>query len=317
MIERGSCTAGTIITAPDGPGYVGEYGYCKHPLVLYENQGAGEGVQSEGPGYYFPRDMSAEGWRMDWLINVTMVMVLLLFGIMCVWIAWAAIGHDEKHDAVYDHGAGKHHVLVALGVSAVIFFIMDGNLFYNSMVDLEDVYWNYDLAENLQGGPQSGAARPECAMGVGGDSSECATRIEINARQWAWEARYTGADGKFDTPDDVVTLNEVVIPTHAPVIMNIGAVDVIHSFNIPHMRQKIDAVPGVINRLWFEAVETGDVEIACAQHCGAAHYKMRGLMRVLSPEDYRAWAEQAMAHAVQAYNATDEDAHWGWAWRTN
>lgn len=315
MTDAATCPSGSVVAEPPAGQYVGAYGYCKPALVMYENQGPGEGVQNEGPGYYFPKDYSKEGHRIDWLINVTMVMVIFLFVIMCIWIAWSMIFHDEKNTADYDHGSGRSHVLMALGISAVIFFIVDGNLFYNSMVDLEEVFWNWDLAQNVQEGENAGEARPECGMGEGGDSPHCATRIQINGRQWAWEARYSGPDGVFNTADDVVTLNEVVVPVDAPVIFELAAVDVIHSFNLPNLRQKMDAVPGVINRLWFEAKDTGEVEIACAQHCGSGHYKMRGWMKIMSRDDYGSWAREAMANALQAYDPEDFEAHWGWDWR--
>jgi cytochrome c oxidase subunit 2 len=112
-----------------------------------------------------------------------------------------------------------------------------------------------------------------------------------------------------------VTLNDLVVPVGVPVIFEIAAVDVIHSLNFPNLRQKMDAVPGVINRLWFEAAETGEVEIACAQHCGAAHYKMKGWLKIVSRDDYASWAQEAMANAVQAYDPEDFEAHWGWDWR--
>lgn len=250
-------------------------------------------VQPEAPGYDFPRDVSLDGWRIDWLIEITMVFVLLLFVIMCIWIAIAYIWHDEKATALYDHGDSKHHVTLALVLSALIFFVVDGNLFVNSVIDLDEAFWNFEKAE----------------------SDPDAVRIEINARQWAWQARYAGPDGEFDTPDDITTLNEIPVPVDVPVIMHLAAVDVIHAIYLPNLRQKIDAVPGSLNPIWFQATETGDFDIGCAQHCGTHHYKMRGILRILSKADFAAWHEQAAVNAARAYDPDDTDAHWGWPWR--
>ncbi len=107
--------------------------------------------------------------------------------------------------------------------------------------------------------------------------------MEINAHQWAWQVRYAGPDGKFNTPDDVVTLNEVYLPKDAPGLFQVASIDVIHSFNVPNMRMKVDAVPGTINRMWFTPAVPGDYEIGCAQHCGANHYKMQGMLHVVEP----------------------------------
>ena len=248
-----------------------------------------------GSGYGFPRDVSVDGWRIDWLINVTSIFVVALFAVMCLWMAWMVFFHGKNHEAEYDHGSAKHSIVQALTISAVIFLVVDGNLFYNSMVDTTEAFWNFDKAEADPG----------------------AARIEVNARQWAWQFRYAGNDKKFNTRDDVTTLNEMPVPVDAAVILQIGAVDVLHSIYLPNVRQKIDAVPGTISKLWFQAKETGDFDIACAQHCGTHHYKMKGMMRILPRAEYDAWLQDASEAAVTQFDAKDKEALWGWAWNRN
>jgi len=63
------------------------------------------------------------------------------------------------------------------------------------------------------------------------------------------------------------------------VILELASADVIHSFYLPNLRLKQDAMPGMINRMWFQAKETGEFDIGCAQHCGTNHYKMKGSSR--------------------------------------
>jgi cytochrome c oxidase subunit 2 len=98
------------------------------------------------------------------------------------------------------------------------------------------------------------------------------------------------------------------------VVIQLASTDVIHSFSLPNFRVKQDAVPGSINRLWFSAKELGEFDIACAQHCGVAHYKMRGQLTVLSPEGYAAWLEQSSQLARRGYDAGDNSGHWAWGW---
>ena len=70
----------------------------------------------------------------------------------------------------------------------------------------------------------------------------------------------------------------------------------IHSFFLPEMRVKQDAIPGMIIPLSFTATETGEWEIACAQLCGLGHYRMRGFFTVHDQAGYDAWmAERAAA----------------------
>jgi cytochrome c oxidase subunit II len=254
--------------------------------------------QAEPGAGHLPRDASVNGHHIDWLLKITMAFVAILFVIMCIWILISAFKHNRKHTAEYDHGDSKHSVRVALILSAIIFFVVDGNLWVDSTLDVNKIFWNFAHADN---------------------HSEV-VKVEVNAHQWAWDFRYPGADGKFDTravasEDDVIVLNELVVPVNTPVSLQLASVDVIHSFYLPNMRVKMDAVPGGINRLWFEAKDVGDYDIACAQHCGVAHYKMKGLLRVLSKEDYARWKKDAELMAPRYYNKDDLTAHWGWEWR--
>ena len=65
--------------------------------------------------------------------------------------------------------------------------------------------------------------------------------------------------------------------------------DVIHSFFLPHFRVKQDAVPGMTPEVVFFPTKVGQFEIACAELCGLAHYRMRGFFNVVSPADYEQW----------------------------
>jgi heme/copper-type cytochrome/quinol oxidase subunit 2 len=80
-------------------------------------------------GMWLPRDVSIDGWRIDSLLKSTSVFVLLLFVIMVAWMLLAVFKFNERHQAQYDHGNSRNSVAIALSISAVIFFIVDGNLF--------------------------------------------------------------------------------------------------------------------------------------------------------------------------------------------
>ena len=126
-------------------------------------------------------------------------------------------------------------------------------------------------------------------------------QIEVTAEQFAWNVRYAGADNKFDTPDDVVTLNQLHFPVGQPIIVTLQSKDVIHSFFLPEFRVKQDAVPGLSTRIWFEGTRTGHWEIACAELCGLGHYRMKGFVTVETPEEFQKWlAEQAASSAAPA-----------------
>lgn len=140
-----------------------------------------------------------------------------------------------------------------------------------------------------------------------------AVNIVITAEQFAWNVHYPGKDGVFgktsnekmdgtnpvgvdresaEGKDDVVMLNDLRIPVNKPVIVTLKAKDVIHSFFLPVMRVKQDAIPGMDIPIWFQAKETGQFEIACAQLCGIGHYRMKGNFTVLTQEEYDKWLDE-------------------------
>ncbi len=262
--------------------------------ALALSAGAFAAVEGE-PGIGLPRDVSVDGHRIDSLMNWTHLFNIILFVIMCIWMVWAAVKHNRSHSADYDHGDSKRSTVVALSLSAFIFFVVDGNLFVQTMIGLSDAFWNFEIPQK---DPNT-------------------VKIEINAHQWAWDARYAGKDGEFNTPDDVVTWNEVKIPAGAPVTLQLTSTDVIHSFWVPNFRVKMDAVPGQVNRFWFRSRPEirGDYDIACTQHCGTHHYKMKAMISVLEPAEFNRWLAEASLNGERSFDPADKDAHWGWKWK--
>ena len=122
--------------------------------------------------------------------------------------------------------------------------------------------------------------------------------LEITAKQFEWNVKYPGADGQLDTGDDFVVRNQLHVPVGVPVHIRLQAEDVIHSFFVPELRLKQDAVPGMQIPLWFEATTSGDFVIGCAELCGLGHYRMRGSMTVHEAADFATWQQGRIAAAA-------------------
>ncbi len=113
--------------------------------------------------------------------------------------------------------------------------------------------------------------------------------IIVSARQFEWDAIYPGADGELGTEDDFTVLNRIHVPVNEPILVHLEAEDVIHSFFVPDFRLKQDAVPGMTIPVWFEVTEPGEYILGCAELCGIGHYRMYGMIVVLTAEEYREW----------------------------
>ena len=99
-------------------------------------------------------------------------------------------------------------------------------------------------------------------------------------RDWTALDRVSGRD-------DVVEPGVLHLPINRPVLIQLSSKDVVHSFGVPAMRVKQDAIPGVITPVWFVPTMLGDFEIVCSQLCGFGHYRMRGVITVESDADFR------------------------------
>jgi cytochrome c oxidase subunit 2 len=167
-----------------------------------------------------------------------------------------------------------------------------------------------------------------------------AVELRVVAEQFAWNVHYPGADGRFGKTavdliqtgtnplgldhsdpaahDDVVTLNQLHLPVGKPVLIHLSSKDVIHSFFLPVMRVKQDAIPGQVIPIYFTPTQVTPQEarlpdcilppgeprscweIACAQLCGLTHYRMQGFLQVETEEEFAAWLAAMLAQAAPA-----------------
>lgn len=105
-------------------------------------------------------------------------------------------------------------------------------------------------------------------------------RIEARARMWQWEFFY------LDRPGKPTTVDMLHIPAATPVEVTATSEDVIHSFWIPRVSGKVDAIPGHTPRIRILADAPGTYHGTCAEFCGAGHTNMRFTVRAHQPDDF-------------------------------
>jgi cytochrome c oxidase subunit 2 len=120
--------------------------------------------------------------------------------------------------------------------------------------------------------------------------AEPAITVEVTGRQWWWQVRYlTG-----DPSQTFVTANEIHIPTNQPVRLKLVGGDVIHSFWVPQLAGKMDAVPGQINETWIDAEHPGIYAGQCTEYCGVQHSNMGARVIAQPPSEFREWREHQL-----------------------
>jgi cytochrome c oxidase subunit 2 len=119
------------------------------------------------------------------------------------------------------------------------------------------------------------------------DRPEEALEVQVIGSQWWWEFRYDlDGDGTYD---DIVTSTDLVIPAGEPVNLSITARDVIHSFWIPALHGKKDAVPGRFHPLTLQSDEPGVHWGQCTEFCGLSHAFMQMRVVAVEPAEFEEW----------------------------
>ncbi len=190
--------------------------------------------------------------------------------------------------------------------------------------------------------------------------------VRVIAQQFAWNIHYPGDDGKFGRTDiklvdeesnpigldrsspfgadDIVSINQMYLPVNKQVMVHLSSKDVIHSFGVPELRVKQDAIPGMSIPIFFTPTMTSEdylnkikdterynpvgnygfdeetwsnlseklknqyrgYQIACAQLCGNSHYKMRGFVNIQTEAEYASW----LAQEAEYLEEEDDDDDW-------
>lgn len=244
-----------------------------------------------------PVDASAHGYAIDNMLFILHIFMLLLFIGWSVFFVIALIRFRKSvhPKAVADKAHSRVSNFVELGVVVIEAILLIGFAF---------PLWAQRVA----------AFPPESES----------VRVHTIGEQFAWNIHYPGVDGVFgkrepklvtpDNPtgldqndpnskDDILTINQLYLPTDKPAIIHISSKDVIHGFSLRQMRISQDAIPGQNIPVWFVPKKTGSYEIICTQLCGLGHYRMRGFLNVVTPEEFSKWlVEQAPKKAGAPLN---------------
>jgi cytochrome c oxidase subunit 2 len=130
-----------------------------------------------------------------------------------------------------------------------------------------------------------------------------ALNIEVNGQRYAW--RFTYPDSDTNTLNNVFSYEQMVVPTHTTVVLTIKAQDVAHSWWIPQLGGKFDAVPGHLNFTWFKIDKPGTYKGQCAELCGRNHADMVAEVTAVAPAQFKQWLVNKKSEIVAADKAAE------------
>ncbi|MEO6954445.1 MAG: cupredoxin domain-containing protein [Polyangia bacterium] len=235
-----------------------------------------------------PLDVSAQGWRGDELFGWISIVVTLALVVVLVQLALVVVRSRRLKLPGTTNGESRTAQLIVVVGSLLLFLLVDGVALLRGWDDLS-----------------AGLLRTPAA-------SERVVNVEVLAQQWAWTFRLAGDDGTFGTDDDVVVMHALHLPAGRPAQLELRSKDVMHSLYVPQLRLKRDAQPGATTELLLEPTRQGQYEIACTQHCGLNHYKMRATLDVMDSAAFERWAHEESVLAKQRASARTSDGMWAW-----
>ena len=108
--------------------------------------------------------------------------------------------------------------------------------------------------------------------------------VSVIGRQWSWSFEYPAQEN--------LASSQLVLPVNQPVLLEMEAEDVLHSFWVPEFRVKQDLVPGRVTTLRFEPTVTGEYKLRCAEMCGLDHTSMLATVQIVSQNEFEDWVTE-------------------------
>jgi cytochrome c oxidase subunit 2 len=209
----------------------------------------------------------------DTLYKIVFVIGLAVIALVWGVLAWALFRFRSRRGvpAAQVRGSTALQLMWTTGAIVVVTAIAVVALFF--MDDIKNPVASGPSALAGVVGQNASTSQPPPP---GGDSLP----IKVTGRQFLWSFQY---------PNQAVSFHDLIVPRDTTVILEITTNDVAHSWWIPKLGGKVDALPQLPNQTWFKATKTGTFTGQCAELCGANHAYMTARVIVVEPAQYKLW----------------------------
>jgi cytochrome c oxidase subunit II len=248
--------------------------------------------------------------RIDNLYKIVLYAALVIFALVEGALGYALWRFRARKGAVAAQIRGNTRLEVGWTVGAAVILVALAVLTFAKLASIQDPV-------------DSGPAPPEGEHLVGADQrstgspiGQQATRLYASAtrrlppsgkaleitvvgRQFVWEYVYPGAK----EPDGLgapYSYEEMVVPTNTTISLDIVSADVVHSWWVPQLGGKFQAVPGYHNYTWFEVERPGIYRGQCSLICGRGHARMIATVKAVPPAQFEAWLANQKREIAEA-----------------
>jgi cytochrome c oxidase subunit 2 len=220
----------------------------------------------------------------DSLYKITLVIALIIFFAVEGALGYTLIKFRKRKHAVAQQIHGNTQLEVGWTAAAALVLVALAVLTFSRLSSIQDPPNSGPGGVTL--GEQNNLiyASAQRKLPPNGKALE----IEVIGKQFIWQFVYPGAN----EPDGLgapYSYEEMVVPTETTVSLNIVSEDVVHSWWVPELGGKFQAVPGYHSYTWFKISKPGIYRGQCALICGRGHARMIATVRAVPPAQFEAW----------------------------
>jgi cytochrome c oxidase subunit II len=227
---------------------------------------------------------SSNANQIDSLYKITLVVALIVFVAVEAGLLYALIKFRWRKGAVAAQIRGNTRLEVGWTVGAAVILLALAILTFAKLGSIQDPSNSSSGGDKLASSGGLLYASSERKLPPDGKS----LNIHVIGRQYLWQYVYPGSS----EPDGLgapYSYEEMVVPTKTTVTLDIEASDVVHSWWIPQLGGKFQAVPGYHNYTWFKIEKPGIYKGQCAILCGRGHARMIATVKAVPPAQFDEW----------------------------
>jgi cytochrome c oxidase subunit 2 len=233
--------------------------------------------------------------EIDSLYKITLVIALLIFFAVEGGLAYALIKFRKRKGAVAAQIHGNTRLEVGWTAAAAVILVGLAVLTFTKLSSIQDPPNSGPGGAVL--GEQNNLLYASSERKLPPDGK--ALNVQVIGKQYIWQFVYPGAN----EPDGLgapYSYEEMVVPTDTTVSLNIVSEDVVHSWWIPELGGKFQAVPGYHNYTWFKISKPGIYRGQCAFLCGRGHARMIATVKAVPPAQFETWLARQKQEIAKA-----------------
>jgi cytochrome c oxidase subunit 2 len=250
---------------------------------------------------------SPQANQINSLYKIELVVALVIFVAVEGALVWALVKHRASKNRTPSQIRGNTRLEVGWTVAAAVILVVLAVITFVKLPSIVNPPNSgpdglQQLPDNADGGVE--LASIEKKQPPNGKALD----ITVIGRQFIWQYVYPG--GSSTEPDGLgapYSYQEMVVPTETTVSLDVESADVVHSWWVPKLGGKVQAVPGYQNYTWFKIAKPGIYTGQCAILCGRGHARMIATVRAVPPAEFEAWLAERKRLIAQA-NAKAKEA---------